>query len=154
MIFGALGEAVSDPPDSYRVLEPGHAEPSPTGRGVHIIVKAALPTGDRARRRNGRVEMYDADRLCTVTGLPLPGAPPAGAARRPVGDAGKGDARHGPGALAAARSAAGHGRGRRGGRLRVEEAGGVVVGRPMLADRITIGAGGAVAAVDDAVAHG
>ena len=42
---------------------------------MHIIVKAALPTGDGARRRNGRVEMYDADRFFTVTGQPLPGAP-------------------------------------------------------------------------------
>lgn len=47
-----------------------YAELSPSGTGLHIIVRAALPEG---RRRNGRVEMYDRGRFFTVTGNHLPG---------------------------------------------------------------------------------
>jgi primase-polymerase (primpol)-like protein len=47
-----------------------YAEISPSGTGLHVIVRATLPEG---RRRNGRVEMYDRGRFFTVTGNHLPG---------------------------------------------------------------------------------
>lgn len=49
-----------------------YAELSPSGTGLHIIVRATLPEG---RRRNGKMEMYDRGRFFTVTGDHLPGAP-------------------------------------------------------------------------------
>jgi putative DNA primase/helicase len=49
-----------------------YAELSPSGTGLHVIVRAALPEG---RRRNGKVEMYDRGRFFTVTGDHLPGTP-------------------------------------------------------------------------------
>ena len=42
-----------------------YAELSPSGTGVHVIARGALPGG---RRRKGRVEMYDQGRFFTVTG--------------------------------------------------------------------------------------
>lgn len=56
---------VLDELDSY-------AEISPSGIGLHFIVRATLPEG---RRRNGRVEMYDRGRFFTVAGDHLPGTP-------------------------------------------------------------------------------
>jgi putative DNA primase/helicase len=50
-----------------------YAEISPSGEGVHILVKGKLRTG--ARRRKGKVEMYDHGRYFTVTGHPLEGTP-------------------------------------------------------------------------------
>ncbi len=49
-----------------------YAEISPSGIGLHVIVRATLPEG---RRRNGKVEMYDRGRFFTVTGDHLPGTP-------------------------------------------------------------------------------
>ena len=49
-----------------------YTEISPSGRGLHVIVRAELPEG---RRRNDRVEMYDRGRFFTMTGRLLPGAP-------------------------------------------------------------------------------
>ncbi len=48
-----------------------YTELSPSGTGLHLIVRATLPEG---RRRNGKVEMYDRGRFFTVTGDHLPGA--------------------------------------------------------------------------------
>ena len=42
-----------------------YAEISPSGTGIHIIVKGALPTGGS---RKGNVEMYSSGRFFTVTG--------------------------------------------------------------------------------------
>ena len=47
-----------------------YTEISPSGTGLHVIVRAELPEG---RRRNGRVEMYDRGRFFTITGRRLPG---------------------------------------------------------------------------------
>ncbi len=47
-----------------------YTEISPSGTGLHVIVRAELPEG---RRREGRVEMYDRGRFFTVTRRSLPG---------------------------------------------------------------------------------
>lgn len=44
---------------------PTYCEISPSGRGLRLFVKGALPPG---RRRKGKVEMYDAGRYLTLTG--------------------------------------------------------------------------------------
>ena len=49
-----------------------YTEASPSGHGVHILVRAKLPEG---RRRKGQVEMYDTGRYFTVTGNHTPGTP-------------------------------------------------------------------------------
>jgi RecA-family ATPase len=50
-----------------------YTEISPSGTGVHILVKAILPEG---RNRKGRFEAYDRGRYFTVTGKHLAGTPP------------------------------------------------------------------------------
>lgn len=47
-----------------------YSELSPSGTGVHVIVRACLPPSGR---RKGHVEMYDQTRYFTMTGLALPG---------------------------------------------------------------------------------
>jgi putative DNA primase/helicase len=47
-----------------------YTEVSPSGTGVHVIVKAELPPGGR---RKDRIEIYDSARFFTVTGKHLPG---------------------------------------------------------------------------------
>lgn len=47
-----------------------YTEISPSGTGLHIIVKARLPEGGN---RKGRIEMYDRGRFFTVTGRRLAG---------------------------------------------------------------------------------
>jgi putative DNA primase/helicase len=49
-----------------------YTEISPSGTGVHILVRAALPEG---RNRKGRFEAYDRSRYFTVSGEHLPGTP-------------------------------------------------------------------------------
>lgn len=49
----------------------GWAEISPSGRGVHIIVKAVLPS---AGRKNGGLEIYDRGRYFAVTGQEVGGS--------------------------------------------------------------------------------
>jgi hypothetical protein len=56
-----------------------YTEVSPSGRGLHVIVRAELPEG---RRRGGHVEIYDRGRFFTVTGRRLPGTPRLIADRR------------------------------------------------------------------------
>ncbi|HLV98333.1 MAG TPA: hypothetical protein VKT82_06605 [Ktedonobacterales bacterium] len=51
-----------------------YTEISPSGRGLHILVKAALP--DHAGRKRGAVEIYDHQRYFAVTGAWLAGTPP------------------------------------------------------------------------------
>lgn len=48
------------------------SELSPSGRGLHILVKAKLAVG---RRRKDGVEMYDSGRYFTITGNHIPGTP-------------------------------------------------------------------------------
>jgi putative DNA primase/helicase len=49
-----------------------YTEASPSGSGVHIILKGSLPPG---RRREGPIEMYDTARFFTVTGTHVAGTP-------------------------------------------------------------------------------
>jgi hypothetical protein len=49
-----------------------YTEVSPSGSGIHVLVKGELPPG---RNRKGRIEMYDRGRYFTVTGRHLAGAP-------------------------------------------------------------------------------
>jgi primase-polymerase (primpol)-like protein len=49
-----------------------YAEISPSGTGVHVLVRGTLPPGGRKR---GAVEMYDTARFFTMTGQHLPGTP-------------------------------------------------------------------------------
>jgi len=49
-----------------------YTEMSPSGTGVHILVRAALPGKGR---RSGKIEIYDSARYFTMTGNHLPGAP-------------------------------------------------------------------------------
>jgi len=46
-------------------------EPSASGTGIRIFIRAQLPPG---RRRSGRIEMYDSGRYLTINGNPGPGA--------------------------------------------------------------------------------
>ena len=50
-----------------------YTEISPSGRGLHILVRATLP--DHAGRKHGAVEVYDAGRYFAVTGQRLAGQP-------------------------------------------------------------------------------
>ena len=50
----------------------GYAERSPSGMGVHIIVRAKLASG--GRRRRGAVEVYDRGRYFTMTGERMTGS--------------------------------------------------------------------------------
>jgi primase-polymerase (primpol)-like protein len=49
-----------------------YTEISPSGKGVHVLVRATLPEG---RNRKGRFEAYDRGRYFTVTGKHLAGTP-------------------------------------------------------------------------------
>ncbi len=49
-----------------------YTELSPSGRGLHIIVRGKLPPGGR---RRGKIEAYDGGRYFTMTGRRLPGTP-------------------------------------------------------------------------------
>ena len=51
-----------------------YAEISPSGRGVHIIVKGVLPD-DNTRRRKDNIEMYSTGRYFTVTGKHIADTP-------------------------------------------------------------------------------
>jgi primase-polymerase (primpol)-like protein len=66
--------------DARRIVDllSTYTEVSPSGRGLKLFLRAKLPPGGR---RRGKVEMYDAGRFFTVTGLHLAGTP-AGVAER------------------------------------------------------------------------
>jgi len=49
-----------------------YTEISPSGLGVHIIVKGKLPKGEKGRKK-GNIEMYDSERFFTFTGNVLEG---------------------------------------------------------------------------------
>jgi hypothetical protein len=49
-----------------------YTETSPSGTGVHVLLRAAIP-GDR--RRNGKIEMYDRGRYFCMTGEHVQGLP-------------------------------------------------------------------------------
>lgn len=50
-----------------------YTELSPSGTGLHIIIKGKLPEGVRCRK--GAIEIYSRDRYFTMTGKPLEGTP-------------------------------------------------------------------------------
>ena len=64
-VIRAEAMAIIDELDSY-------TEVSPSGEGVHILVKGELSAG---RRRTTGVELYDRDRYFTVTGNHVAGTP-------------------------------------------------------------------------------
>ena len=57
-------------PHALTIIKPlgSYTEISPSGRGVHILMRGSLPAG---RRRKGTVEMYERARYFTVTGAHL-----------------------------------------------------------------------------------
>ena len=55
--------------DLVRELD-SYTEFSPSGRGLHVIVRAKLPSGGN---RKNRIEMYDRGRFFTITRRHLPG---------------------------------------------------------------------------------
>ena len=61
-------------PWAWTIIEEldSYTEVSPSGTGVHILVRGALPKG---RNRKGRFEAYDRSRYFTVTGKHLAGTP-------------------------------------------------------------------------------
>jgi hypothetical protein len=68
-------------PEAQKIVETfgSYAEASPSGRGVHIIGRAALAPGHRCRGATTlpfSVEVYSRDRFLTVTGERLNGAEP------------------------------------------------------------------------------
>lgn len=54
-------------PDAAQIIAgiSSYTEVSPSGCGIHIIIKGHLPSG---RRRTGNIEMYDSGRYFTITG--------------------------------------------------------------------------------------
>src|SRR5262245_3175536 len=56
-----------------------YTEVTPSGTGVHILVRGTLPPRGR---RKGAVEMYEYDRFFTMTGWHVPGTPPTIEARQ------------------------------------------------------------------------
>ncbi|HDL89773.1 MAG TPA: DNA primase, partial [Thermodesulforhabdus norvegica] len=62
-------------PRAKGIIESFHSfcEISPSGTGVHIIVKGKLPAGGR---KKGDIEIYNKGRYFTVTGNHLDGTPP------------------------------------------------------------------------------
>src|SRR5215213_6780349 len=61
-------------PWAWEIVEQldSYTEISPSGTGVHVLVRAQLPEG---RNRKGRFEAYDRRRYFTVTGRHLEGTP-------------------------------------------------------------------------------
>src|SRR5215203_3329960 len=57
-------------PWAWKIIEEldSYTEISPSGTGLHVLVRAALPKG---RNRKGRFEVYDRSRYFTVTGKHL-----------------------------------------------------------------------------------
>ncbi len=67
--IAAWAQAILADLDSY-------TEVSPSGHGVHIILRGTLPLGGNSRRyETGKVEMYSHSRFFTVTGQHLDGTP-------------------------------------------------------------------------------
>ena len=62
-------------PWAWQIVErlSSYIELSPSGRGLHILVRASLPA--HAGRKQGAVEIYDAGRYFAVTGQRLAGMP-------------------------------------------------------------------------------
>jgi putative DNA primase/helicase len=60
--------------DTYRIVKllDSYTEVSPSGDGLHVWVKGALPEG---RRRRGFIELYSRRRFLSVTGQVTEGAP-------------------------------------------------------------------------------
>lgn len=87
---GLCGVDLDGVVDSHGALTPAaadivatltsYAETSPSGTGVHVLVRGTLPDGCRHRAPlpgGGHIEAYDRGRFFTVTGRRLPSAPAA-----------------------------------------------------------------------------
>lgn len=70
---GAAGELTPDALAIVRLLD-SYTEASPSGTGVHVLLRGALPDASRGRRR-GPVEMYSDARFFTITGAALADTP-------------------------------------------------------------------------------
>jgi primase-polymerase (primpol)-like protein len=75
--LAAWAQAIVAQLDSY-------TEYSPSGRGLHVIVRARAPLGGN---RRGGIEIYDQARYFTVTAQPLPGVPASISRAQPALDA-------------------------------------------------------------------
>lgn len=76
-VLAIWARAIVDRLDSY-------TEVSPSGTGVHTIVRAIVPAGGN---RRGSVELYDRARYFTITGVALDGTPATIANAQPALDA-------------------------------------------------------------------
>lgn len=66
------GEITAEAQATIRALD-SYTEISPSGTGIHVLVRGNLPVG--CRKRVGTVEIYDRDRYFTITGHHLNGTP-------------------------------------------------------------------------------
>jgi putative DNA primase/helicase len=59
-------------PEAQRIIEllDSYAEISPSGRGIHVLVRGSVP-GKRSTKREKGVEFYDKERFFTVTGAAI-----------------------------------------------------------------------------------
>jgi len=71
---GSLDESAASIVDRLE----SYTEVSPSGTGVHVLLRGELPEG---RNRRGKIELYDQGRYFTVTGARIDGAPRSVAAR-------------------------------------------------------------------------
>lgn len=55
--------------DLLEELRATYIELSPSGKGLHALVKGRLPRDGRRRSMSGQLEMYDSGRFATMTGL-------------------------------------------------------------------------------------
>lgn len=87
--LGDGGELREDTAKLVAALD-SYAELSPSGQGVHIIVRGELPGGKGRKIAHPTlpkpVELYDRSRFFTMTGRQLPGAPAQIADRQPAVD--------------------------------------------------------------------
>ena len=69
----AINDAGNPEPWALEIVQQlkSYTEISPSGRGLHVIVRGKLPP---KRRRKGRVEMYDSGRYFCMTGNAIPGS--------------------------------------------------------------------------------
>lgn len=56
-----VGDLLSKLPTTY-------VELSPSGRGLHALVRGRMPSGTRHKSMSGQLEMYDRGRFVTMTG--------------------------------------------------------------------------------------
>lgn len=65
----AEGAIASDVQERIYKAFNSYTEFSPSGRGVHIICKASVPTGTKLGKRRDSIELYNSGRFFTFTGM-------------------------------------------------------------------------------------